>query len=93
MYVYTENREKFHDKLGTIISAVPVKDKLLLGDFNAQVGANYCTWENVLGRHGIGKKKQQWVHAVIVLLSAPACHHKHFVSAKTKYKTTWMTQD
>ncbi|XP_062499225.1 craniofacial development protein 2-like [Corticium candelabrum] len=50
MNAFEEMKEKFYDDLRNIIGAVPKKDKLLvLGDFNARVGSNHCTWKNVLG--------------------------------------------
>ena len=50
-----EVKDKFYDDLGSVISAVPRTDKLiLLGDFNARVGTDHQTWEGVIGTEGVG---------------------------------------
>ena len=46
----------FYDQLRSVISKVPHKDKLvLMGDFNAPVGADQQTWSGIHGPHGVGK--------------------------------------
>ena len=51
-----ETKEKFYSELRGVIDSVPRQDKLIiLGDFNARVGADWTAWEGVLGRHGVGK--------------------------------------
>ena len=51
-----EVKDKFYDDLGSVISAAPRTDKLiLLGDFNARVGTDHQTWEEVIGSEGVGK--------------------------------------
>jgi len=48
-------KDKFYDELSALISIVPKADKLLvLGDFNARVGADYQTWSGIIGKQGIG---------------------------------------
>ncbi|KAJ8041096.1 Craniofacial development protein 2 [Holothuria leucospilota] len=49
-------KDQFYEELETIITRVPQTDKLiLLGDFNARVASDHRVWENVIGKHGIGK--------------------------------------
>ncbi|KAJ8036967.1 Craniofacial development protein 2 [Holothuria leucospilota] len=49
-------KDQFCEELDTIITRVPQTDKLiLLGDFSARVGSDHLVWENVSGKHGIGK--------------------------------------
>ena len=44
----------FYSQLRTAIDGLPRKEKLIiLGDFNARVGADWPAWEGVLGRHGL----------------------------------------
>ena len=50
-----EVKDKFYDDLEAQIASVPKSDKLIiLGDFNARVGADHISWKGVIGRHGIG---------------------------------------
>ena len=51
-----ESKEEFYSELRNVIDSVPRQDKLIiLGDFNARVGADWSAWEGVLGKHGVGK--------------------------------------
>ena len=51
-----EDKNMLYSQLRTAIDGVPRKNKLIiLGDFNARVGADWPTWEGVLGRHGVGQ--------------------------------------
>ena len=47
-------RDEFYDQLNQLLMEIPSNDKLLLGDFNARVGADHEGWEGVLGKHGVG---------------------------------------
>lgn len=49
-------KEKFYEDLKATTGTVTKEDKfVILGDFNVKFGADYKTWEGVLGKHGIGK--------------------------------------
>ncbi|KAJ1140840.1 hypothetical protein NDU88_007178 [Pleurodeles waltl] len=51
-----EIKDMFYEDLETLIASVPKEDKLIiLGDFNARVGADYKTWEGVIRRNGVSK--------------------------------------
>ena len=86
-----ETKERFYTELSDIIQGVPSSHKLLLlGDFNARVGADYSSWENVLGKHGIGRENSNGT----LLLSL--CSHHNLIITNTifqqaeRHKTTWM---
>ena len=50
-----EVKDKFYDDLGSIISATPRTDKLIiLDDFTARVGTDHQTWEGVIGGEIVG---------------------------------------
>ena len=52
-----ESKESFYGTLSDCIEAIPSSHKLLLlGDFNARVGTDYSSWENVIGKHGVGNE-------------------------------------
>ena len=62
----------------------------MLGDFNARVGADYSSWENVIGKHGIGRENSNGT----LLLSL--CSQHNLIITNTifqqaeRHKTTWM---
>ena len=52
-----EVKDRFYGDLSDAIDEVPASHKLLvLGDFNARVGTDHTSWENVIGRHGVGNE-------------------------------------
>ena len=86
-----EIKEKFYDDLSNSIGAVPKKDKLLvLGDFNARVGSNHCTWKNGLGKHGIGRENSNGSLLLSLCSTYQLVITNTLFQQKTKYKTTWM---
>ena len=86
-----EVKEAFYEELSTLVKDTPSSDKLiLLGDFNARVGADCRSWKGVLGPHGTGKLNSNG----LMLLSF--CAESHLTITNTlfrqadKYKTSWM---
>ena len=52
-------KDVFYENLAAIISSVPKNEQLvLLGDFNARVGADHDTWPSCLGQFGVGKMNE-----------------------------------
>ena len=86
-----ESKESFYGTLSDAIKAIPIPNKiLLLGDFNARVGKDYASWENVIGKHGVGRENSNGT----LLLSLCAQHgliitNTIFQQAE-RHKTTWM---
>ena len=86
-----EEKESFYETLNEIIRATPSSHKLLLmGDFNARVGADYMSWQKVLGKHGVGHENSNGT----LLLSL--CAQNDLIVTNTifqqanRHKTTWM---
>ena len=49
-------KDQFYEELNSLVTAVPKTEKLIiLGDFKARVGVDHQSWENVLGKNGIGR--------------------------------------
>ena len=86
-----ETKEQFYSTLSDIIESVPSSHKLLLlGDFNARVGMDYASWENVIGKHGVGRENSNGT----LLLSLCSQHNLIMTNTifqqATRHKTTWM---
>ena len=86
-----EDKERFYSSLSDIIKGVPSSQKLLLlGDFNARVGRDSSSWENVIGRHGVGRENSNGT----MLLSLCSQHNlivtNTIFQQATRHKTTWM---
>ena len=86
-----EMKEQFYTTLSDIIENVPSSHKLLLlGDFNARVGMDCASWENVIGKHGVGRENSNGT----LLLSL--CSQNNLIITNTifqqatRHKTTWM---
>jgi exonuclease III len=86
-----ELKETFYNKLTDAINNIPFSHKLLvMGDFNARVGTDNTSWENVIGKHGVGNENSNGT----LLLSM--CSQLELVITNTifqqanNHKTTWM---
>ena len=84
-------KEAFYGALNDTINSVPSSHKLLvMGDFNARVGADHSSWEDVIGKHGVGNENSNGT----LLLSL--CSQQGLVITNTifqqadRHKTTWM---
>ena len=83
-------KDQFYSTLDTALQNIPHNDKiLLLGDFNARVGAEHNIWEGVLGKHGIGKSNNNGLR----LLTLCSGYHLSITNTcfqmKDKFKTSW----
>ena len=56
MSATSDTKEELYKKFAAIVSSVPNNEQLvLLGDFNARVGAYHDTWPPCVGQFGVGK--------------------------------------
>ena len=59
MSATSDTKDEFYENLAAIISSVPNNEQLiLLGDFNARVGADHYTWPSCIGQFGVGKMNE-----------------------------------
>ncbi|VDP71995.1 unnamed protein product [Schistosoma mattheei] len=50
-------KDQFHEKLRSIIEKCPEKHlTILMGDLNTKVGVDNTGYEDIMGRHGLGKR-------------------------------------
>ena len=86
-----EVKDKFYDDLDSVISATSRTDKLILmGDFNAIVGTDHRTGEEVIGTEGVGKCKSNGL-----LLLTKCTEHELLITntvfrLPNRNKTSWM---
>ena len=86
-----EIKESFYSSLSDAINAVPSAHKLLvLGDFNARVGSDHVSWENTIGRHGIGNENSNGTLLLSLCSQNELCITNTFFQQPTSHKTTWM---
>ena len=51
-----DTKDMFYENLASITRNIPSKEQVvLLGDFNARVGADHDSWPSCLGQFGVGK--------------------------------------
>ncbi|VDP44631.1 unnamed protein product [Schistosoma margrebowiei] len=57
---YNEDfKDRLYDTLQSIIEMCPTKDlTILMGDFNAKVGADNTGYEDIMGQHGLGERNE-----------------------------------
>ncbi|XP_076069804.1 uncharacterized protein LOC143041683 [Oratosquilla oratoria] len=86
-----EAKEAFYEEINTLVKDVPPSDKLLLlGEFNARVGANYNNWNGVLGLHGIGKLNSNGPMLLNMCAENQLAITNTMFRQADKYKTTWL---
>ena len=86
-----ESKEQFYGELDEAIKKVPAAHKLLvLGDFNARVGSDYVSWENVLGRHGVGNVNSNGTLLLSLCAQNELVVTNTIFQQRNRHKTTWM---
>ena len=84
-------KDQFYEQLNSLVTAVPKTEKLIiLGDFNARVCVDNQSWENVLGKNGIGRCNSNGL-----LLLQLCAEHKLLVTNTVfrllaRNRTSWM---
>ena len=86
-----EIKDSFYDLLSDAVGQVPSSHKLLvMGDFNARVGSDHTSWENIIGRHGVGNENSNGTRLLSLCAQNELCITNTFFQQATRHKTTWM---
>ena len=86
-----EIKDRFYDQLSDAIDEVPVSHKLLvMGDFNARVGTDHASWENVISSHGVGNENSNGTRLLSLCAQNELCITNTFFQQANRHKTTWM---
>lgn len=85
-----EIKDEFYDQLTATISNIPNKEQLiLLGDFNARVGADQRSWPSCLGKFGIGKMNDNGQRLLELCTYHKLCIANSFFKTKPQHKVSW----
>ena len=86
-----EVKDSFYGELSVAIDSVPASHKLLvLGDFNARVGTDHISWENVISSHGVGNENSNGTRLLSLCAQNELCITNTFFQQANRHKTTWM---
>lgn len=85
--------ESFYDEMSRAISNNADKHIILMGDFNAQVGARQNNEEHVLGKFGHGKRSRNGEKLVEFLMEHNLTVLNSTFKKNTRNKWTWISPD
>lgn len=84
-------KESFYASRRTILSAVPLHDKLLLmGDFNARLGKDHQLWHGVIGKQGVGNCNPNGLLLFGLCAKFHLCITNTIFRLRTRDETLWM---
>ena len=85
-----EDKDSFFQSLEGAIKPIPKNEYLLLlGDFNARVGADNNAWPNCLGPHGVGEINDNGQRLLEFCSAHNLCVTNTYFSGKECHKVSW----
>ena len=85
-----EPKDIFYEQLDSVIKNIPTKEQIiLLGDFNARVGADYESWDICLGKHGTGKMNGNGQRLLEFCTLHKLCVTNTFFGTKPHHQVSW----
>ena len=85
-----DTKDEFYDQLDSYISRIPKEEHLvLLGDFNARVGADYDSWPFCLGKFGVGKMNENGQRLLELCSYHELSITNSFFQTKPQHKVSW----
>lgn len=83
-------KDGFYDSLSAALSHVPTSDSLLvLGDFNARVGADCSSWPFALGHFGVGSLNSSGQRLLELCAQHSLCVTNSFFPGPVHHKVSW----
>ena len=83
-------KDMFYENLASIIRNIPSKEQVVvLGDFNARVGADHNSWPSCLGQFGVGKMNENGQRLLELCTFHDLCITNSFVRTKSQHKVSW----
>ena len=85
-----EVKEAFYEELEARIRGIPEKENLLLlGDFNARVGADHSSWPHCIGHFGVGKLNDNGQRLLELCSYNNLCITNTFFATKLHHRVSW----
>lgn len=85
-----EAKDEFYNNLDAVIKCIPSDEHLLLlGDFNARVGADHESWPSCLGHFGVGKINDNGQRLLELCSYHDLCVTNSFFKTKPQHKVSW----
>ena len=83
-------KDEFYENLAATISSIPSKEQLvLLGDFNARLGADRDSWPSCLGQFGVGRMNENGQRLLELCTYHNLCIANSFFKTKPQHKVSW----
>ena len=90
MSATSDTKDEFYENLAAIISSVPNHEQLvILGDFNARVGADHDTWPSCLVQFGVGKMNENGQRLLELCTYHDLCIANSYFRRKPQPKVSW----
>ncbi|KAK1883125.1 Craniofacial development protein 2 [Dissostichus eleginoides] len=84
-------KDQFYNRLAGVLNKIPPEDcVMLLGDFNAHVGADYLAWPNAIRRFGVGKINENGQRFLELCSQHGLCIANTWFQQKQHRRVTWM---
>ena len=86
----TETKDFFYEELAAKIRNIPEKENLLmLGDFNARIGADHSSWPHCIGHFGVGRLNDNGQRLLELCSFFNLCITNTFFSTKPHHRVSW----
>ena len=83
-------KDEFYENLASTIRNIPSTEQLvLLGNFNARVGADNDSWPSCLGPFGVGKMNENGQQLLKLCVFHNLCITNSFFKTKPQHKVSW----
>ena len=90
MSATSDTKDELYENLAAIISSFPNNEQLiLLGDFNARVGADHDTWPSCIGQFGVGKMNENGQRLLELCTYHDLCIANSYFRTKPQHKVSW----
>ena len=83
-------KNMFYENLASIIKSISSRVQIiLLGEFNARVGADHDSWPSCLGHFGVGKMNENGQRLQVFFAFHDLCITNSFFRNKPQHKVSW----